>query len=141
MSNDNGFDPTEQALENAFSGARVHIDDLNGENGLLTHSGPVTQSLLHRFVSADIDHVENEFKTAAWGNLDEADIAVDAYIECLDLGMDPKPVLLQLIARSAGKARELVKLMVEALTHSSFTTNFRNGKNDSGKGQSSALPK
>lgn len=138
--NGNGFDPAETAAEEAFKGARLKLGDLAGEDGILTKSGPVTQSLLHRLVSADLEHIENELKTAAWTNIDEADMAVDAYVECVSLGMDPKPVILQIIARSSGRNRELVRLMVEALTHSTFTTNYQKGRNDSRGGKGSPLP-
>jgi hypothetical protein len=133
-----GFDPAEAALEDAFDGAKLRFNDLGGENGILTHSGPVTQSLLHRIISVDLEHFENELKTADWGSIDEADAAVAALVECIVLGMDPTPIKLQIIARSSGKNRELLKLVTEALNHSTFTTNYK-GKNDSGKGKGSPL--
>jgi hypothetical protein len=138
--NGNGFDPADAALEEAFKGARLSINDVNGENGLLTHSGPVSQSLLHRIISVDIKNFENELKTADWGSIEEADLAVAALVECMVLGMDPTPIKWQIIARSSGKNRELIKIVTEAINHSTFTTNYRGSKDDSRHSKGSPLP-
>lgn len=139
MSGNGNSDLEEQALAEAFKGARIGYSQLSGEDGLLTKAGPVTQSLLHRMISADIEHIENELKTANWGSFDEADNAVDAYCECVALGLDPLPVKLTLIARNAGQKGDLRRNILDALTHSTFTTNYQRDKNAARKSKDSPL--
>jgi hypothetical protein len=124
----NGFDPEEEAAENAFKGARVNLSELKRGDGILTVASSNYQSLLHRVISAigKNEDYRNELKVALWSNSDEADDAVAAINECNELGMDPTPIIDQIIARSSGKNHELLSRALEALTHTTFTTNYQN---------------
>jgi hypothetical protein len=133
----NGHDPLSASasidaiVEEKQKGAIINLSDLKRGDGILTRSAPAYQSLLHRALTAISDNQEyrQELKSALWASgVDEADDAVAALNECACLGMDPTPIVDQIIARSAGKAHELLYRTLETLTHSTFTTNYQGNK-------------
>jgi len=126
----NGHNEEEQT-EQAFKGAILNVNELKREDGILTRTSPNYQSLLHRVISAVSNNKDyrNELKTALWASSDEADMAVAAIWECDELGMDPTPIIDQIIARSAGRNHELLYEALRTLTHSTFTTNYQGKQN------------
>ena len=112
-----------------FKGPIINVNDLKREDGLLTRTSPQYQSLLHRVISAIKDNKDyrQELKTALFATSDEADEAVSALDECFVLGMDPTPIINQIIARSAGKNHDLLYEALRTLTHTTFTTNYQKG--------------
>ena len=124
-----------------IKGPVIDVNDLKREDGLLTKSSPGTQSLLHRVITAIGDNKDyrQELKTALFATSDEADEAVSALDECFTLGMDPTPIINQIIARSAGKNHDLLYEALRTLTHTTFTTNYQKGK-DNAKNRSSNTP-
>ena len=134
----NGHD----GLSADFKGPIIDVNDLKREDGLLTRSTPQYQSLLHRVISAIKDNKDyrQELKTALFASPDEADEAVSALDECSVLGMDPTPIINQIIARSAGKNHDLLYEALRTLTHTTFTTNYQKGsKNASARYPSSPI--
>lgn len=123
---DNGHD----GVGADFKGPILDVSALKREDGLLTRTTPQYQSLLHRVISAIKDNKDyrQELKTALFATPDEADEAVSALDECFVLGMDPTPIINQIIARSAGKNHDLLYEALRTLTHTTFTTNYQKGK-------------
>jgi len=115
-----------------IKGPVIDVSELKREDGLLTRSGPNTQSLLHRAITAVADNKDyrQELKTALFASADEADEAVSALDECFTLGMDPTPIINQIIARSAGQNHDLLYEALRTLTHTTFTTNYQKDKNN-----------
>lgn len=114
-----------------IKGPIIDTSELRREDGLLARAGPNTQSLLHRAISAIGDNKDyrQELKTALFATSDEADLAVSALDECFTLGMDPTPIINQMIGRSAGHNHDLLYRALDTLTHTSFTTNYQKGDN------------
>jgi len=114
-----------------IKGPTIDVNELKREDGLLTRSSPQYQSLLHRVITAERDNknYRQELKTALFVSSDEADEAVSALDECFALGMDPTPIIDQIIARSAGKNHDLLYEALRTLTHTTFTTNYQKGRN------------
>ena len=112
-----------------FKGPVLDVSALKREDGILTRQTPQGQSLLHRVITAIKDNKEyrQELKTALFASADEADEAVSALDECFVLGMDPTPIINQIIARSAGKNHDLLYEALRTLTHTTFTTNYQKG--------------
>ena len=135
----NGFDPAETLVEEAFKGATLRLGDLKGEDGIITKIGGQNQSLYNRLITADIQNIANEFKTALYGNTDEADNAVSAYMESIELGLDPTPIILQVLARSSGKNHELIRLITQAMSTTTFSTNYQKEKYAERKNRNSPL--
>ena len=133
---DNGHEQDKQGA--TFKGPVIDVSDLKREDGLLTRSSPNTQSLLHRVITAIGDNKDyrQELKTALFATSDEADEAVSALDECFALGMDPTPIINQIIARSAGKNHDLLYEALKTLTHTTFTTNYQKGKDNVKSGSS-----
>lgn len=130
--------PIDQVVEEQAKGAIINLADLKRGDGILTRSSPSYQSLLHKFSAAIKDNTDyrQELKTALWSSTDDADDAVAALWECSELGMDPTPIIDQIIARSAGKSHELLRSLLDGLTHSTFTTNYQGNKNANKKSNS-----
>jgi hypothetical protein len=137
---ENGHNPNEVAEREAIKGAVFNLADLKREDGILTRNTQQYQSLLHRLITADHKHVPSEFKTALFRNSDEADDAVAAYIEAKDLGLDVEPVLLQVSARSAGVNLQLVRLIMEGLTHTTWTSATQQQPQQRGRRERSNTP-
>lgn len=130
MSDDDGHSIEEEEVEHALEGARLNLKDLKRGDGILTRSSPGSQSLLHRVISAIGDNKDyrQELKIASFGSSDEADNAVAALEECFELGMNPTPIIDQIIARSSGLSHDLLYEVLKTLTHTTFTTNYQKGK-------------
>lgn len=112
-----------------LKGPVIDVSALKREDGFMTRVSPQYQSLLHRVISAIKDNKDyrQELKTALFATSDEADEAVSALDECFALGMDPTPIINQIIARSAGKNHDLLYEALRTLTHTTFTTNYQKG--------------
>lgn len=115
-----------------IKGPTIDTSDLKREDGLLTRTTPHAQSLLHRAITAIGDNKDyrQELKTALFATADEADEAVSALDECFTLGMDPTPIINQIIARSAGQNHDLLYEALRTLTHTTFTTNYQKSKDN-----------
>lgn len=118
--------------EPRIKGPIIDLDKLQRPDGLLTRIDKQHQSLLHRVISAERDNTNyrQEIKTALFATSDEADEAVSALDECRILGMDPTPIIDQIIARSAGKNHDLLYEALRTLTHTTFTTNYQKQKHE-----------
>jgi hypothetical protein len=125
-----------------IKGPLIDLNKLTREDGLLTKMGPQHQSLLHRVISAEKENANyrQELKVANYGTTDEADDAVSALDECRTLGMDPTPIIDQIMARSSGKNHDLLYEALRTLTHTSFTTNYQKQKNEQRNRKSSPFP-
>ena len=119
-----------------FKGPVIDVEKIKRQDGLFTIGSTQSQSLLHRVISAEKDNknYRQELKTALFATSDEADEAVSALSECTVLGMDPTPIIDQIIARSAGKNHDLLYEALRTLTHTSFTTNYQKEKNAKQRG-------
>jgi len=128
--NDDGHSIEEEAVEQVLKGTRLNLTDLKRKDGILTLSSPGYQSLLHRVITAigkDEDY-RQELKIALFSSSDEADNAVAALEECFELGMNPSPIIDQIIARSSGHNHDLLYEVLKTLTHTTFTTNYQKGQ-------------
>jgi len=129
MVNDNGNgheDPGDVVQKEALKSLFHDVRNIQDSGGLFPSSGKSQyQSLLHRVISAILsnDDYRNERKIARWMSLDEPDDAVAALEECFELGMDPTPIIDQIIARSSGPQHELLFKALETLNYSTFTIN------------------
>jgi hypothetical protein len=134
-SENDGYTVEEEEVDKAAHSARLDLSKMRREDGLLTRAGPISQSLLHRLITAVEDNrsYRQELKIARWSNTDEADDAVAALEECLELGMDPTPIIDQIIARSSGQNHQLLSMVIDGLTHTTFTTNYQKGNRQYGK--------
>ena len=118
--------------EVSFNGAEIDISKMDRGDPILASNTAERQSLLHRILTPPSSNKEyrQELKMALFQSADEADMAVSALDECFTLGMDPTPILDQIIARSAGVNRDLAMSIMNTLTHTSFTTNYQGKNND-----------
>lgn len=125
--------------EPIIKGPTINLSDKQPLFGRIT---PQHQSLLHRVISAIKDNSDyrQELKTALFTSSDEADEAVSALDECFALGMDPTPIINQIIARSAGQNHDLLYEALRTLTHTSFTTNYPGNKNEKRNRKSNTFP-
>ncbi len=119
-------------------GATIDLGNLKREDGFLTQQNSQTQSLLHRILTPPASNKDyrQELKMALFQSTDEADLAVSALDECFTLGMDPTPIIDQIIARSAGVNRDLAMSIMNTLTHTTFTTNYKGKDNDKSRNHS-----
>lgn len=132
--NGNGHDVAEK-LKDAVEYAELDIDKIKERGGIFSNRGNTqSQSLLHRVITPAHNNASyrDELKTANFASPDEADEAVAALEECFELGMDPTPIIDQIIARNAGVKYELLRMVTESLTHSTFNINEQRNKTKNG---------
>lgn len=143
--NGNGHNETlsEGLVKNAAQSAQLDLEEIRERGGIFANLGASqSQSLLHRIITPTRDNkgYRDELKTANWSTPDEADDAVAALEECFELGMDATPIIDQIIARNAGIKHELLRMITETLTHSTFNVNEQKGKYSRGNGKQSNSP-
>jgi hypothetical protein len=130
-SNGNGHSPTDEAVQEAFEGARLKVEELRRPDGVLTQLDKSGQKgILQQALSAirkDEDY-RQELKTAYFQTAEEADLAVAAINERLMCGVSIKPIVDMIVARSAGVKGGRLHDIFEALTHTTFSTNYTGGK-------------
>ncbi len=124
----NGHDPTDEAAAEAFQGAKLKLDDLRRPESLFsTLDKGGQQGILQRAMtppSKDEDY-RAELKTGYFRSPEEADLAVAAINERLMCGVSIRPLVDKIIARSAGTNGSRLQAILEALTHTTFTTNYQ----------------
>jgi hypothetical protein len=110
-------------------GPTISLDQLKKGDGIFTRPTNQAQSLLRYVLNSVKDNKEyrQELKMLRFGSVDEADDFVSALTECRDLGLDETPIIDTALARSAGTGQALVSIVLEALTHTTYTVN--SGKN------------
>jgi hypothetical protein len=123
--------------EEAAKGALIVLDGLKRGNDIYTPQQNNT-SLLHKVISAILDDKDYriELKTGNFKDSDEADDATAAIDECLALGMELRPVVDRVIARNSGINHQLLRDALEALTHTTFNTNYQKGGKNNDRSKS-----
>jgi len=132
--NDNGKEPSEtveeMARREAFKGTVVKLSELQRQDGLIAES--IDKSIQHNqsiimttitAVSDDKDY-RQILKQANWRSTEEMDLYCHALAVCDFTGavMARKHLLDRITAHSAGEGRQAIRDGLEALTHTTFTT-------------------
>jgi len=133
----NGSEPSEEDKE--FPGARVGLETLIRRDGIIAEAATVAMAnrsssgVLQRAMGAIVDDKDyrQELKTAFWSSPRKARQWVLAKEERERFGVSIKPLVDDLIAQKAGVKGGLLHDIFEALTHTSFTTNYTNQKKNS----------
>jgi len=148
---DGGKSIEQMAKEKVFKGATINLSDLKRQDGLLAeaidkaagHKDGVIQTFIH--AEAEDKDYRQILKHALWKSREEMDKAVNALAVCRMTGaVRATQVLLDRItAHSAGENGQLMHESYEALTHTTFTTNYgdRKGRwwsNDKSKDRSNS---
>ena len=108
----------------------INVDELKRGDGVITRPAAQNSSLLRYVLDSVTDNKDyrRELKQLRFATTDEADNFITAMQECRELGMDETPILDTALARSAGTGQSLVAMVVDALTHTTFTTNNKPGQ-------------
>lgn len=149
MDDDNGHDPAEIALEQTvkqqFPGARVTLGQLEREDGIIAQAAENMNrnatGVLQRAMSAveNDEHYRQLLRLAYWDNPQQYVRTCAAIAECRLIGDDEgiRMIIDVITAQSAGLKGGLLHDIFEALTHTTFNTNYsgnnkhwwqRNGK-------------
>lgn len=129
----NGHDPDSD--EKIREGATIPLDMLRREDGIISLAASSANrnasGVLQKLITT-IDKPEDFWqviKTGNWTSPNRHMIAVDAIMECIELGDDIglRWVVGTIIAGQAGVNSALVHEALQALTHTSFTTNYQGG--------------
>lgn len=111
-------------------GPVIDLADLKNRDTLVKAQRQQNIGVLVRAMTAHPSkEYQQELKLANFQSSDEADDFVAALDECMRLGMDPTPIYNQMLARSAGIKQSLLNSIFDALTHTSFTTNYKKDGN------------
>lgn len=125
---DNGDNPVDEVVGEAFKGAILNVKDMKREDGIFTRGLSTAQSgVLQRSMTAidkDTDY-RQELKTAILQSTDESDKVAAAINEAERYGCSLKPIVDWLIARSAGVNGGRLKAIFETISHTTFTTNYQ----------------
>lgn len=137
---DNGHDlagmALEKALGNSIPGAKVKLEDLEREDGVLAKAAENifrnNLGVLQRAMSAveDDEHYRQLLKLARWEKPQQYMCTCAALAECRLIGDEEgiKMILDVVTAQSAGEKGGLLHAILEALTHTTFTTNYTGNK-------------
>ena len=119
--------------EEIRQGAVLPLEALEHEDGFLARAVSSANrngsGVLQKLITAVEMSKEyrQELKTGNYTSPRKALQAADAIHECLDCGMSIDQVLDEIIALKAGQNSALLHEVLEALTHTSFTTNYQGG--------------
>lgn len=128
---DGGHSLTDHIVRELLLGPDGEIEvSKRGRDGMLQRAAGGSQGVILRAMTAIEKNKDyrQEIKVANYGSPDEADMAISALDECSVLGMDPTPIIDQILARSAGRNHELLYEALRTITHTTFTTNYRKDK-------------
>lgn len=122
-----------------FPGATISLEEIERQDGIITQEAVKafanrnTSGVLQRAMTAisKDDEYRQELKTAFWSSPKKARQWVLAKEELEMFGLPIQPLVDDLIAHKAGVQGGLIHEIFEALTHTSFTTNYT-GKNKTG---------
>jgi len=138
MPNDDGHETIEELAKKkaAFPGGTINLKELIRQDGLIAeavdkaghHGEGVIQSFIH--AQSDDKEYREILKHALWKSREEMDKAVNAMAVCRLTGaVNAMKVLLDRItAHSAGENFQLMHESYEALTHTTFTTDYSHNK-------------
>ena len=121
-------------------GAVLPLEQLERDDGILARAASSanrnSSGVLQRLITAVEQSKEyrQELKTGNYSSPRKALQAADAIHECLECGMSIDQVLDEIIALKAGQNSALLHEVLEALTHTTFTTNYQGGLGNT-KGQ------
>ena len=132
--NDNHSGPVDEAIKEIVKnkGATINVDDISRPDGILTQTPVGGQGgVLHRLLTAIVEDKEyrQELKTAFFLSTQEADKVVAAINERKRYGCSLTPIIDWLLARSAGVHGSRVKDILQALSSTTFNTNYSGGSN------------
>ena len=134
---DNGDGIVEKmAMEKAFKGGIIDLHELQRRDGLIVEgidkAGNHNIGVIQTFVHAEADDKDYRqiLKHALWKSREEMDKAVNALAVCRITGATNamKVLLDRITAHSAGIDGQLMHESYEALTHTTFTTNYSKDK-------------
>lgn len=116
-------------------GAVLGLEDIDRKDGIFAEHaqaqirGSGNQGVLVKLLTAvENDHEYRQvLKTARWPSQEDADRTWAALKECALYGVSPTFVLDRVICWQAGVGGELVKEVLDGLTHTTFTTNRQGG--------------
>ncbi len=126
MSDGNGDNPEDAAVEEVFKGAVLRLEDLKREDGIITKGlTNAQQGILNRLLTAinKDDDYRQELKTAFFRTPEESDLAIEAINERLMCGVSIQPLVDKVIARSAGVNASRFRALLDAYSHATITTN------------------
>lgn len=126
---------TEMAEHKAFEGVEVDLATLAQATPVLGDAAleqiqRKDTGILVRLLTASRENADYrlELKKARWQTIEKAREAVRAIDECKMFGVDYTPIVDDIIAQSAGEHGALVSLVIEGLTHTSFSTNYQGNR-------------
>jgi len=137
MPSDNGGKtPEEMALERAFKGGVVNLSEFHRQDGLLAESidkaGRHGEGVIQTFIHAQTEdkNYRQILKHALWKSREEMDKAAIALAVCKITGAKNAAefILDRITAHSAGIDFQLMHESYEALTHTTFTTDYSHKK-------------
>jgi len=131
----NGFDPEESAAIEALAGAKYTLEGLRREDGTLAKAaeniGRANVGVLKQAITAVLEDAKYR-QILYLGNFvdrDQARKAVAAIDERRMCGVDIRPVLDD-IAAMCGVNAERLNDVLDAMSHTTFTTNYKKGQNE-----------
>lgn len=126
----------QMAKERVFKGGTIDLSELQRRDGLIAESidkaGKHGEGVIQTFIHAQADDKDYRqiLKHALWKSREEMDKAVNALASCDITGAvkAKKVVLDRITAHSAGIDGQLMHESYEALTHTTFTTDYSHGR-------------
>lgn len=136
---DDGFEPDGIAAKEAMKGATIKLEDLRREDGILAKAaadsvGKAHVGVLKQAITVELEESKRRqiLYLANFVDRDQARKAVAAIGERLMCGVDIDPVLDD-IAAMCGVNSERLHMALDAMSHTTFTTNYQKGKKDDHK--------
>ena len=142
MIGDNGDENNNEEQQEAFKGTIVKLSELQRQDGLIAESIDKStrhnQSVIMTTITAVSDDKDYRqiLKRARWKSTEEMDLYVHALAVCDFTGavMAKKHLLDRITAHSAGVDAQELHEALEALTHTTFTTQSELNKKYRGNG-------
>lgn len=133
----NGHDPDVTESMEQLNVARLNLDKLKREDGVMVQMGKQELSLLQKMLTAPESVKDMQvFLIADFMDEEEALDHVAAYFEAKELGMDTNFNIAFMFAlcatnRKGGKSNR-VAMLLDSLQHVKYTTNTNSGKKGDG---------
>lgn len=131
----NGFDPTEAAAGEALKGATYTLGELKRQDGMFAKAaegiGKANIGVLKQALMVEQDDIKYRqlLYLGNFADRDQARKAVAAIDERRMCGVDIRPILDDIAAMCGVNAERLADIL-DAMSHTTFTTNYRKGQDD-----------
>ena len=131
----NGFDPEVTAAKEALQGAHYTLEGLKREDGILAKAaeniGRANIGVLKQAIT--VEREDEKYRQLLYlgdfADRDQARKAVAAIDERRMCGVDIRPILDDIAAMCGVNASRLTEVL-DAMSHTTFTSNYKKGKDD-----------